>query len=626
MADFFSMPFKSTLARRMFVLFLVCAALPLALITVVSDAHVRQYLEARLAREMRETSRVYETVVFDVLLLFEHQFRAMLVRLPDAQPSGDTAVSNAILPDDDLYFSSLRRYDPEHAPFPPLTISEQDYLDGGQTLLRYFQDSDGSPALAMLARARGGVYYGTARIEYLRERIVDYSGWGGVHMAVIHENGSVIVSSTPELRLPDVSVLGRTQVELFEVDEMVGREPGVGVVNTIYLRGRFGAPNWRFLMVQPRAEAFEPLATFRYTFRLMMLIAVVAICLFMIISLRRYTRQIEVLKEGTEKIRRHDFEHSIEIKSGDEFEQLGQAFNTMTRSLREYQRDLARQNQELKEKVEEVRRAREKERVMHEQLARAEHLESLGQLAGGVAHDFNNLLSGIIGNVDLSLAELPEDAPLRSNLEHIESAARRAADLCRQMLVYAGDGTYEFEPVYLAETIREVGDLMRASIPRRIKLIYEIDATAQPISGDPGQILQVILNFITNAAAAIGEKGGKIMVRAGVRSCSEAELRSVYLQPRMAAGRYAFVEVADNGCGMEQGVMEKIFDPFFTTKDTGHGLGLATVMGIIQAHEGGVKVVSQPGEGATFTVYFPLMDEPRSRPERLTFGTKREVL
>lgn len=606
------LPLKSILAKRMFTLFMVCNALPLIVIALVADFHVRRYLETRISRELRATSRVYETVVFDILLLFENQFLGLL--------PGNTAAlyrSGSVLETEDedpVYFLHIARLADEKQLASPLSAGERDVLSQGRVLFRHSNTATGEAALSLLAFRHEHLFHAVANLDYLRERIADYGEWGRVHLAILRGDGTPVAGAIPSSELAQLTPPSSPYETRFDLVGEVAGEPCVGVVNTIFLMGRFGVPNWRLIMMKPQSEAFAPLVTFRRTFFLMLLIAVVAICLFMLISIRRYTRQIDLLEEGTEKIRNHDFGHAIALKSGDEFERLGQAFNTMTRSLRDYQQDLARQNERLREQMVEIRQAREKEKVMLTQLARAEHLESLGQLAGGVAHDFTNLLSVIVTHAEMTGMELPENSPLHENLDHINTASQKATELCRQMMVYAGDGTYAFEPVDLAQTIRDIGDLMRASVGKNIALVYEMDDEPIVIDGDASQILQVVLNFITNAATAIGNGQGRIVIRLATESCPAETLRSTYLHRELPDGRYARLEVADTGCGMESDIVNRIFDPFFTTKETGHGLGLATVLGIINAHCGTVRVASQPGKGTTFTVFLPLLQADETPP------------
>jgi PAS domain S-box-containing protein len=251
------------------------------------------------------------------------------------------------------------------------------------------------------------------------------------------------------------------------------------------------------------------------------------------------------------------------------------------------------------------KKAEEAQRALEAQVQRTQKLESLGILAGGIAHDFNNLLMGILGNADLALLELAPDSSVRDNLKGIENAARRAADLARQMLAYSGKGRFIVEPIDIGSVLAEIGHLIAASVSKKAVLNYNLAPNLPAIDADATQIRQVFMNLITNASEALEEKNGTITVSTGIRQCDRDYLRSTYLDEELPEGQYVFCEVADTGCGMDAKTRLRIFDPFFTTKFTGRGLGLAAVLGIVRGHRGALRVQSEPGNGTTFTVLFP---------------------
>jgi signal transduction histidine kinase len=246
---------------------------------------------------------------------------------------------------------------------------------------------------------------------------------------------------------------------------------------------------------------------------------------------------------------------------------------------------------ELKEA--EVRRERKN---LEEQLRQAQKLESLGLLAGGVAHDFNNLLTGILGNASLVLELLSPPEPERSMLQDVVRASERAAELTRQLLAYAGKGKFVVQPVHMSEMVREIGQLVRSSIPRQVELKMELQADLPLVEADPSQMQQLIMNLVINAAEAIGDKTGTVEVTTGVCEATRDTGLAVYLRVR------------DSGCGMDERTQAQIFDPFFTTKFMGRGLGLAAAQGIVRGHGGGIQVTSQLGVGSTFEVWLPAME------------------
>ena len=259
---------------------------------------------------------------------------------------------------------------------------------------------------------------------------------------------------------------------------------------------------------------------------------------------------------------------------------------------------------------------RRERRQLEEQLRRAQKLESLGLLAGGVAHDFNNLLTGILGNASLALDMTAETLPIRGMLEDIVQASERAADLTRQLLAYAGKGNFIIEPVSLPELVREIADLIRASVPRTVTLDLDLRADIPFVEGDATQIQQLVMNLILNAAEATGEKQGTVRISADLHTLTPEDDVADYRPEPPPAGKYVKLQVSDNGCGMSAAVRAQIFDPFFTTKFTGRGLGLAAALGIVYSHRGAILVESEENAGSTFTVLLPALPGVHPPPER----------
>jgi len=244
---------------------------------------------------------------------------------------------------------------------------------------------------------------------------------------------------------------------------------------------------------------------------------------------------------------------------------------------------------------------------MERRLQHAQKLESLGVLAGGIAHDFNNLLAAIMGNLDLSLLQLPASSPERGRIEQAFQACQRAADLTRQMLAYSGKGAFENREINLSDEVRRNAELLRTSIPRTISMLVEVAPDLPPIMADPGQIQQVIMNLITNAGEAIGQAPGLIAITTGIADYDGAALAGSVLEEKPAPGQFVWLEVADNGCGMDEEIRHRLFEPFFTTKFTGRGLGMSAVLGIVTAHHGAIFLESAAGSGSRFRILFPAM-------------------
>ena len=258
------------------------------------------------------------------------------------------------------------------------------------------------------------------------------------------------------------------------------------------------------------------------------------------------------------------------------------------------------------------RKKAEKEKMDLElQLSQKQKMEAVGTLAGGIAHDFNNILAAMQGYLELSLDDLSEDSPVRYNLEQVLSCSNRATKLVQQILTFSrkNQEEREKEPVQISSIVKEVLGMLRSSLPTTIKICRRIHADTSVVLADPTQIHQILVNLCTNASHAMRQTGGLLEVSLiDVDFESETRIGDEYLN----RGSYVKLSVSDSGCGMEKEVLERIFEPFFTTKkvNEGTGLGLSVVHGIIKSHEGAIAVSSVPGEGTTFDIFLPKIEDP----------------
>jgi signal transduction histidine kinase len=247
---------------------------------------------------------------------------------------------------------------------------------------------------------------------------------------------------------------------------------------------------------------------------------------------------------------------------------------------------------------------------MERRMLESQKLESIGLLAGGVAHDLNNMLNVVLGNLELLRLD-PTETSRERYLERIERAAQHSAELMRQLLNVAGRSRSHVEAVHIGRLAQELSELLRTSIPGAVVISLGTMPDLPAVRGDAGQLRQVVMNLIMNAAEAIGEQPGRIMVSTRVRHASEEFLREAYLVDGVQPGTYVALEVSDSGKGMDEATLGRIFEPFYTTKPRGRGLGLAAVLGIVRSHGGALRVWSAPGAGTIFTVLLPPLQESR---------------
>lgn len=237
-----------------------------------------------------------------------------------------------------------------------------------------------------------------------------------------------------------------------------------------------------------------------------------------------------------------------------------------------------------------------------------QRLESLGMLAGAIAHDFNNLLHVIMLNADLARQNLNPDSKSATSIDRLLTTVDRAAELCSELLAYSGRGQFTIEPFNVEKLVIDMKNLLEISVPKGVEIEIVSDSSDPMIQGDITQIRQVVMNLITNAGEAVDNTHGHITLTVASRECDASYLSEHHFIEDIVPGMYVCITVEDNGVGMDETTSKRMFDPFYTTKETGHGLGLSAVLGIIRGHDGSIEVNSAVGEGTTTTLLLPLWE------------------
>ncbi len=247
-----------------------------------------------------------------------------------------------------------------------------------------------------------------------------------------------------------------------------------------------------------------------------------------------------------------------------------------------------------------------RQKQLEEQVLQAQKMEAIGTLAGGIAHDFNNMLGVIMGYTDLTLSNLTNMDLVKTNLQHVMDASKRAKDMVQQILAFSRKSEQSMESVNIGNIINETINFLRGSLPSTIKINHNIDNGLGMIFGNATQINQVLMNLCTNAKHAMREDGGILEIKLKETVIDENNATIIDLEH----GIYQQLTVHDTGSGIGKDIIDRIFEPYFTTKKDGEGtgMGLSVIYGIIKSHNGHINVFSQLGKGTIFNVYFPVLE------------------
>ena len=296
------------------------------------------------------------------------------------------------------------------------------------------------------------------------------------------------------------------------------------------------------------------------------------------------------------------------VKRGETWEGLIEALDSKGHHFSLWQRTYATYDEKRKIQYYFTLQHKFKERDAEKNLRKTQQAQAIGTLAGGIAHEFNNILWIIMANTELAAGNLPEGNTVHKNLQRVEKACSRGADLVQQILSFSRQGEHRPKPLDIMPVVKESLKLLRSSIPTTIEIRQNIPTQSATIMTDPSQMHQALINLCTNAVDAIEGKPGVLEI-----SMIDVELNQddMALHHDMAPGEYIRLSVKDTGMGMEPEVMERIFEPFFTTKDVGkgRGMGLAVIHGMVKNHKGFIEVHSEPGKGSTFHLFFPKIEK-----------------
>lgn len=356
--QFWKNPLQIRIAQRMFRLFLLCAVLPIVIIALVADRHVAGYLESKIERDLRRSGRVFAASLADLLLLYEtglRQFSADDPEAVEARLTGGTGLSGgSTIADLDLFRGLGMVHQGEvcsvgeSVDLSELTPGDYAFVGAGHTLLKAMGRQSGGLRLVMFQQSGDALFYGLLSVERIQSRLDEEGSWGQVGMAVYTDDRQ-LVFRTPGQALPPAPFLKRNTLGRFDVECELAGQAYIGVISSLFLKARFGTANWLVLLIEPREAAYLPVVHFRKTFVILMLLTIATVSLFAIVRIRSQTGHIKALCDAAGRIADRDFGHRIDIRSGDEFESLANAFNGMSESLHKYQVDLSEKANALRE-------------------------------------------------------------------------------------------------------------------------------------------------------------------------------------------------------------------------------------------------------------------------------------
>nr|WP_320015780.1 ATP-binding protein [uncultured Desulfobacter sp.] len=355
-----------------------------------------------------------------------------------------------------------------------------------------------------------------------------------------------------------------------------------------------------------------------------------ALCIALVLN-ETITNRILRLTTVTQKFKKGSLDVTAEDDAKDELGRLGMTFNFMAARIKalieNLEAEVQAQTAELQQANDNLTQEIRERKQAEENLRQAQKMEAVGTLAGGIAHDFNNILSAIIGFAELADMDLPEGSKSGKSINEVLKAGFRGRDLVGRILSFSRKNAEGKVPVQIGPVAKEIIKLLRATIPSTINIREDIDSKNSVIMTNPTQVHQVIMNLATNAAQAMEKTGGILDVSLSVEDLENDLPGRLPSGMPVAAGRYLKLTVADTGPGILPGIMDRIFDPYFTTKETGKGtgMGLSVVHGIVTGCGGGIRVESRPGQGTSFHVYWPRVEEPETSVENEAQPVRGEI-
>jgi signal transduction histidine kinase len=569
--------FRTKVARRIFVLFIICAILPISVLALVSFIHVKGQLHDQSQNRLRQEGKAIGMAIIERLLFIRAEMKLIASNISSRPGKLTPTLPDSLTENLKERFRGLAVFTEKgnYTPLfgriksPPELISEEkEYTNSGKAILRHQVNPGSDPIIFMwvavdLNRPSRGVLVAEINSIYLWE-----AAEGRPHMTdlfVLDRSKNILFSSLPgSVSFPNHSLEEMTRLHTGHFEWRHKTKEYFASYWSIFLKANFFSPDWIVVLSESKEDVLAPMAEFKKAFQVIIILSIGMVFLLSIGLIRRNMVPIEILREATRKIAQGAFGHRIEIRSGDEFESLGRSFNKMSSKLKE--------GQAL--------------------LVKAAKLSTMGQMAGGVVHEINQPLTAIYGLLELSLLSKPPD----DNRKHIETAlesVKRLNAILTRFKSFSHMSESAMENLSIKQTIDQVYRLLEHQLGmKQIRCEIENKENLPFILGDHQGLQQVFSNLLINAMHALENKKDDQRIL-NIRTYSSEDT--------------LFVEIQDNGCGIPEEIQNRIFEPFFTTKDAdkGTGLGMAIIESILHKHHAKIEVESEVGIGTRFTIAFP---------------------
>ncbi len=566
---------KSKLARRIFILFVFCALIPLLIMSTVSYFFVTAQLKDQAYERLRQQCKNAGYEIYERLLFLEKElgvitrdYNRFRLQNPVKRPynpqnregSGFNRIFR-VLPDGRTGFVLEHVED-----LPPIAFKKWVDVDENRKVV-IVQDKDVHfPHLYLkLHIPHEGMVIGEINPLYLWGIGTEGALPPDMDMEIRDLDGKILIASIQDHNLD------KYLFNAFKKSSHSGRfessQDGKAHINSywsLFMGHRFSIPDWIIIFSQSKASVLSPVSTFSYVFILLILLTFMSVIMLCIHAIRRRTLPIEILKKGAMKIAGGEFGYQVTITSGDEFESLGETFNEMSVKVKKGQ----------------------------DMLMQAAKMSTFGQMAAGIVHEIGQPLSAINGYATVLRME-PDPQKHERYLKMIGEQTERLMEIITKFRTFSRTSKDVFTCLDVNEILDKTHSLLEHNLKiKRVRLEMGLGKGLPLISGDKSGLQQVFLNLMMNAMDALEEKS--------------KEARNIRVKTFVDNG-VVNVEISDNGCGIPEEIQQSIYDPFFTTKseEKGTGLGLAIISSIIHKHNARIHLASTIDQGSCFTISFP---------------------